>query len=374
MNINIDVSKGNTISAYLAGLLVHGAQLGMGILGFQRIIAKEAGHDAWISVILAGLVTHLTLWIIIKTMQKYPSADIYGIQDDVFGRWLGTAVSIIFIIYFILTAGIILRSYIEVVQTWVFPNLPTWILAGIILFLAYYTIVGGIRVIAGYTFFSIIATAWLVFDLYFPLEFARWEYLFPIMDTSFGNLFKGMMAMSLTSVGFEVLYVVYPYVQNKDRVNKSAQLAVLVTYLIYLLVMIVSLVFFSQGQLMRTIWATLNLQKMVYLPILERFELVVISLWLIVILPNIMLYLWCSARGLKRLFSFNLRSSLYWILSVIYLASLTMLSRQQMNWLFTVHGKISIWVVYLYPYFLYVMVLLKQRTQRAKSKSKGESA
>ncbi|AWX54033.1 spore gernimation protein [Brevibacillus brevis] len=374
MNINIDVSKGNTISAYLAGLLVHGTQLGMGILGFQRIIAKEAGHDAWISVILAGLVTHLTLWIIIKTMQKYPSADIYGIQDDVFGRRLGTAVSIIFIIYFILTAGIILRSYIEVVQTWVFPNLPTWILAGIILFLAYYTIVGGIRVIAGYTFFSIIATAWLVFDLYFPLEFARWEYLFPIMDTSFENLFRGMMAMSLTSVGFEVLYVVYPYVQNKDRVNKSAQLAVLVTYLIYLLVMIVTLVFFSQGQLMRTIWATLNLQKMVYLPILERFELVVISLWLIVILPNIMLYLWCSARGLKRLFCFNLRSSLYWILSVIYLASLTMLSRQQMNWLYTVHGKISIWVVYLYPYFLYVMVLLKQRTQRAKSKSKGESA
>ncbi|NRR21718.1 GerAB/ArcD/ProY family transporter [Brevibacillus sp. MS2.2] len=374
MNINIDVSKGNTISEYLAGLLVHGTQLGMGILGFQRIIAKEAGHDAWISVILAGLVTHLTLWIIIKTMQKYPSADIYGIQDDVFGRWLGTAVSIIFIIYFILTAGIILRSYIEVVQTWVFPNLPTWILAGIILFLAFYTIVGGIRVIAGYTFFSIIATAWLVFDLYFPLEFARWEYLFPIMDTSFENLFRGMMAMSLTSVGFEVLYVVYPYVQNKDRVNKSAQLAVLVTYLIYLLVMIVTLVFFSQGQLMRTIWATLNLQKMVYLPILERFELVVISLWLIVILPNIMLYLWCSARGLKRLFCFNLRSSLYWILSVIYLASLTMLSRQQMNWLYTMHGKISIWVVYLYPYFLYVMVLLKQRTQRAKSKSKGESA
>ncbi|MFA4136691.1 MULTISPECIES: GerAB/ArcD/ProY family transporter [unclassified Brevibacillus] len=374
MKINIDVSKDNTITAFLAGVLVHATQIGVGILGFQRIVAREAGHDAWISVVLAGLVTHLTLWIIIKTMQKYPSADIYGIQDDVFGRWLGTAVSIIYITFFIMTAGIILRSYIEVVQTWVFPNLPTWILSGIILFLAYYTIVGGIRVIAGYTFFSIIATLWLVFDIYFPLQFARWEYLFPIMDTSFENLFRGMLAMSLTSVGFEVLYVVYPYVQNKDKVNKSAQLAVLVTYIIYLILMIVTLVFFSQGQLMRTIWATLNLQKMVYLPILERFELVVISLWLIVILPNIMLYLWCSARGLKRLFGFNLRSSLHWILPVIYLASLTMLSRQQMNWLYTVHGKISIWVVYLYPYFLYMMVLLKQRTQRAKSKSKGESA
>ncbi|MFI8714185.1 GerAB/ArcD/ProY family transporter [Brevibacillus brevis] len=328
MKINIDVSKGNTISAFLAAILVNSNQIGMGVLGFQRVIAKEAGHDAWISVILAGLVTHVTVWIIIKTLQKYPSADMYGIQDDVFGRWLGTGLSLLYLTYFFISAVVILRSYIEVVQTWVFPNLPTWILSGIILFLVYYTIVGGIRVIAGYAFFSIIITIWFLFDLFFPLQYAHWEYLFPIMDTSFENLLKGMLAMSLTSVGFEVIYVVYPFVQNKERVNKSTQWAVLVTYLAYVLIMIVSLVFFSQGQLMRTIWATLNLHKMVHLPVLERFELVVISLWLIVVLPNIMLYLWCSARGLKRLFGFNLRKSVYWIMPLIYIASLTLLSRQ----------------------------------------------
>ncbi|ATF10976.1 spore gernimation protein [Brevibacillus brevis X23] len=374
MKINLNVTKSNTISAFLAGLLVHGTQVGMGVLGFQRIIAKEAGHDAWISVILAGLITHVTVWIIIKTLQKYPSADLYGIQEDVFGRWLGTGISLLYLTYFFISAGVILRNYIEVVQTWVFPNLPTWILSGIILFLVYYTIVGGIRVIAGYTFFSIMVTIWLLCDLYFPLQYAHWEYLFPIMDSSLENLFKGMLAMSLTSVGFEVIYVVYPFVENKDRVNKSTQWAVLVTYLAYLLIMLVSLVFFSQGQLMRTIWATLNLHKMVYLPVLERFELVVISLWLIVILPNIMLYLWCSARGLKRLFGFNLRTSLNWIMPLIYITSLTMFTRLEMNMINDWYGKTSMYVAFLYPYFLYIMVLLKQRTQPAKSTSKGESA
>ncbi|WP_409176870.1 GerAB/ArcD/ProY family transporter [Brevibacillus fortis] len=374
MNINIDVSKGNTISAFLAGVLVHGTQLGMGILGFQRIIAKEAGHDAWISVILAALFTHLTVMTINKTLHRYPSADIYGIQEDVFGKWLGTGISIIYLTYFFVSAGVILRTYIEVVQTWVFPNLPTWILSGIILFLAFYTVVGGIRVIAGYSFFSIMVTIWLILDLYFPLQFARWEYLLPIMDTSLEDLFNGMIAMSLTSAGFEILYVVYPYVQNKDRVNKSVQLGVLVTYLIYLFVMIVALVFFSQGQLMRTIWATLNMQKMVYLPILERFELVVISLWLLVILPNIMLYLWASARGLKRLFGFNLRHSLYWIILVIYVASLSLLSRQEMSRMTNIFSDITLYIIYVYPYFLYLMVCFKQRKQRAKPTSKGESA
>lgn len=374
MKINIDVSKDNTITAFLAGVLVHGTQLGMGILGFQRIIAKEAGHDAWISVVLAALFTHLTVMTINKTLQKYPSADIYGIQEDVFGKWLGTGISIIYLTYFFVSAGVILRTYIEVVQTWMFPNLPTWVLSGIILFLAFYTVVGGIRVITGYALFSFMVTIWMIFELYFPLKFARWEYLFPVMDTSLENLFNGMIAMSLTSAGFEILYVAYPYVQNKERVQKSVQLGVLVTYLIYLLVMIVALVFFSQGQLMRTIWATLNMQKMVYLPILERFELVVISLWLLVILPNIMLYLWASARGLKRLFGFTLRHSLYWIIPVIYVASLSLLSRQEMSRMTNIYSHITLYIIYVYPYFLYLMVWLKQRKQRAKPTSKGESA
>ena len=366
MDTNIEVKKGNTISAFLAGFMVHGTQLGVGVLGFQRVIAKESGHDAWISVIMAGLFTHLTVWVIVKTLQKYPSSDIYGIQNDVFGKWIGTCLGVVYLTYFFMSAGVVLRTYIEVVQTWVFPNLPTWILSAVILLLAFYTVLGGIRVVAGYTFFSVAVTIWLICDLYFPLQFAQWEYLFPILDTNMEQLFKGMVAMSLTSIGFEVIYAVYPYVQNKERVVSSTQWAILVTYLIYTLVMVVSLVFFSQGQLMRTIWATLNLKKMVYMPIMERFELVGISVWLLVVLPNIMIFLWASARGIKRLFGCNLRKSLYWILPIIYIASLALLTRQEMNRLNDIYSKIGMYVAYLYPYFLYLMVIIKQRTKRAK--------
>lgn len=37
------------------------------------------------------------------------------------------------------------------------------------------------------------------------------------------------------------------------------------------------------------------------------------------------------------------------------------------------YGTTSMYAAFLYPYFLYIMVLLKQRTQPAKSTSKGES-
>ncbi|QRG68126.1 GerAB/ArcD/ProY family transporter [Brevibacillus choshinensis] len=366
MNINDNVKPTNTISAYLAGFLVHGTQIGVGVLGFQRIVAQEAGHDAWISVVLAGLLTHLTVLVITKTLACYPSADIYGIQLDVFGKWLGAFLGVIYSIYFFLSAMVILRTYVEVVQTWVFPNLPTWVLSAIILLLAVYTIMGGIRVVAGYTFFSVSVTIWLVCDLYYPLQFAQWEYLFPILEANAGQLFKGMIGMSLSSIGFEILYAIYPYIQNKERLPRSVQTGVLVTNLIYTFVMIVSLVFFSQGQLVRTIWATLNLKKMVYFPILERFELIAISIWLLVVLPNIMVFIWSSARGFKRLFGWNLRKTMILIVPVIYFISLLLVSRNEINKLNDIFAKIGMYTAYLYPFLLFVLVKWKQRKRRMK--------
>lgn len=369
MRVNDEVKAGNTISSFHTGILVFATQVGVGILGYQRIVAKEAGHDAWISVLLAGILTHVTVWVILKTLQRYPSTDLYGVQEDVYGKYLGSVLSLIFILYFFMSAMIILRNYIEVVQTWVFPQMATWTLSAIILFLAWYTILGGIRVIAGYVFFSVSVTIWLVCDLYFPLRYAQWEYLLPVLEADMGQLFQGMLGMSLTSIGFEVLYIVYPFVQDKNRLNRGVQLGVLTTNTIYLLVMIVSLVFFSQGQLMRTIWATLNLKKMVYFPVLERFELIAISIWMIVILPNIMMYIWSGARGLRRLFGWKLPHILYGVFPILFITSLLFVSRQEINRLNNLLGQTGLYLVYVYPYFLYLMVAVKRRKKGVKEGS-----
>ena len=57
MNSNVPESK--KISPFLVFFLIHSMQSGVGILGFQRFIAKSAGYDAWMSIILSGLMIHI---------------------------------------------------------------------------------------------------------------------------------------------------------------------------------------------------------------------------------------------------------------------------------------------------------------------------
>ena len=47
--------KRMTVSPYFAFLLLHSLQIGVGVLGYQRVIAQYAGYDAWISLIVAGV-------------------------------------------------------------------------------------------------------------------------------------------------------------------------------------------------------------------------------------------------------------------------------------------------------------------------------
>ncbi len=354
------------LPSYFACVLVCSNQIGVGILGFQRVVAKEAGHDAWISVVVAGIMAHVTMWIIVKTLKKYPSADLYGIHEDVWGKWLGRFLSLLFVLYYIMVAMMILRNYIEVIQTWVFPEISSGLFAGLFLFLALYTILGGIRVIAGYTFITTIVVIWLLLDLYYPLQMAKWTYLLPVMAADLQQIWNGALAMSLTLIGFEIIYVIYPYIKEKERVGKSAQFGLFLTNVIYIALMVVALVFFSEGQLARTIWATLNLKKTVYLPFLERFEFIAIPLWLFVIMPNLMLYTWAAVRGCKRIFNWSQRRLSYILILAIFSSSLFFLSRQQVNTLNDIIGNVGLYVSIVYPFILYLLVVIKQAWRRRK--------
>ena len=62
-------NKTNIVSPYFAFLLLHSTSIGVGVLGYQRIIAQYAGYDAWISLIVAGVLTHIVLFCMLKNVR-----------------------------------------------------------------------------------------------------------------------------------------------------------------------------------------------------------------------------------------------------------------------------------------------------------------
>ncbi|WP_409271975.1 GerAB/ArcD/ProY family transporter [Neobacillus sp. SCS-31] len=350
------------ISPFLVFFIIHGMQFGVGVLGFQRIIAKHAGYDAWIAVLIAGIAIHPLIWMVYK-MAGIAGGDIVSIHEFTFGKLLGRLVSLPLILYFTLTSIVPLRSFIQIVQVWMFPGLSTFWFGLAFLLLAIYVIQGGFRTITGIVFFGVFLTFYLLFVFLYTIPYSDYSDLLPIFNHSFKDLGLAALYMSFTYLGWESLLVLYPLIKNPQSSHKWAQRGILFTTFQYVFIAIISFGYYSEGQLQRTIWATLSMFKIVELPFIERFEYIGIATWALNVLPIVCLGLWAASRILKRTYNIKQKYSVYF-LAVVTLICITLIqSREQEAALTTFLGRAGFVLGFGYLPLLFIAVLIARKVK-----------
>lgn len=130
----IKIAERFQVSHFLVFYLIHSLQFGIGVLGFQRIVAEKSGRDAWIAVILSGIMVHISLWMIYKIL-KNSNGNVITLHKEVFGKWVGNTLSALMACYFTLVAITVLRTYIEIIEVWMFPDINVWLFSFMFLLL-----------------------------------------------------------------------------------------------------------------------------------------------------------------------------------------------------------------------------------------------
>lgn len=342
------------VAPSLVFFLVTSAQVGVGILGFERILAKTAGYDGWIGVIVGGAMVNILIFIMYKLLKEGQGNLVY-IHQTLFGKWIGNGLNLILALHFLNSAFTVLRTYIEVIQVWMFPSIPAWFPALFFLFLAYYIISSGFQVIAGVCYFGVILPFWLVIMLVYPLEYAHFDNLFPMFTHSVKELWEGTVAMSLSYIGYETLLIYYPFIQKPEKSHKYAQLGAVFTTCLYLTICLISFAFFSEKQLLVSIWPFLTMAKVVEFSFLQRFEYIQISFWLFVVMPNIVLFFWTASRIVRDVAKIKQRIPLIGMLLLFFVYVYYVDDRAEIDRANTWHGRLGFYFIYVYIPFLYVV-------------------
>ncbi|RHW37436.1 spore gernimation protein [Lysinibacillus yapensis] len=360
MSKTSQISNNEKFNVSLVFFIITTCQVGVGIHGFQRLITQQAKQDAWISVILSFLFAHIAVFFMVKTLQLYQTKDLYEIHEDLYGKYVGTLFNFLYIFYYAFAFFVVLRNYIEVIVTWVFPGLSQGFIGITILLTVIYAFTGGFRVLVGIAFFSFFSIIWIPFLLWFPLEFAHYNHLSPVLATDLASIVKGAYTMTFTIVGFEILYFIYPFIKERKKAEKFAHLGLLATLLLYLFIMLVSIVYFSEKQLERTIWATLTLFSVVRLPFIERVEIITICIWLVILLPNLCFFMWAAYRGASRIIKIKPRAFLSIFFVIMYVGILLVQSRYQINHMNNFFSQWAFIIVFIYPFLLYIFAKTKK--------------
>lgn len=364
MKSKASISPPQQINAFLIVAVISSNQVGVGVMGFQQQLYLHAKQDAWISVLVSFILAHLSAIIMIKTLELYQTKDLYEINQDVFGKFIGNFLTILYISYSSSIFFLILKMYIEVINTWVFYNLSPWFLAATLLLLLVYAFLGDFRVIVGVSFFSFVLTFFWLFSLIPPLKYANTDYLLPVFQSDILSILKGTYSMTFTIVGFEIINIIYPFIKDKKNVKRYTHLGLFATLLIYFPILLVSLVYFSGEQLSETLWATLTMLSVVRLPFVERIDIFMICFGMIIILPNLCLYAWAVYRGINSIVKIRLATFIWPFSGLMFILSFfakTVTQLDEVNRIFMHVGFIA---VFIYPILLYFLALLRRKFRK----------
>lgn len=356
--------ESHTISPYLVFFLLQSSMIGVGIMNFQRELINHGGYSTWITVLLAGITIHLLVWIIYRMLSTDQiNSDLISLNKACFGRIVGNLMNGLAVFYFFMVAFSVFRVFVEIVQVWLFPSMSMYPISIVFIIVIYYTISGGFRTVTGISFWGIILPYIIVVPLlFFVLKYLHPRNLLPFHVSSVENIWLSLKTMVFQYSGFEVILLIYPLVHTPKKSYKWAQLAVLCSTSIYLVLTLLAFMFFSQGQMKHIIWPTLTLLKIIEIPLIQRLEYIVISIWFLKILATISIFLWVACRGVKRAINFKHRTSLLIFLAgFLIMQILFFKDRSSISQLSIVTSNVGFYFIYVYIPILFIIVLLRSK-------------
>ncbi len=333
------------VSPFLLLYIVHATQIGEGILSFERHIARIAGYDAWISIILTGVLTTFVVVIIWRIVGE-EQADFMTIHQFIFGNLFGKLLTFIFSLYLFAISMTVLVSYIEIIQIWFFPDMSIYFFMFILVMLILYISLGGFRIVVGFAFFSVFVTGFLAIFKYKAFTDGHFNNLLPVFNTPPKDIILAMEPMSFSLLGIELILIYAPFIHRFQSGLKWAVSSNIFTTIVYFFSAIAIFMYYNEQHIQFISWPTLQLWKVINFPIIERFEYVGISLHMIAIIATSCLYFWASMQCFHRITTFTFRkisifcaligiSSIFFIHNFLIIEKITLtLSRVGMVLLF----------------------------------------
>jgi spore germination protein (amino acid permease) len=282
--------------------LIHGAQVGIGLLTLPRELAEKAGTDGWIAIIIGWLFSTLASLIIIQVMKNFPNGTIIDLVTHYFGKWVGKIAAFIFVLYFAFLGSIVFVREGLFIQFWVLQQTDLFILLLLLSIPSYLIVRNNITILGRYAELVFFMTTWMLFFYFPPLKEAHWLHLLPLIKEGWEPILTAAKTTTFSFLGFEIAFFLYPFLQKKQKASIGIVIANTLTLAVFLIVTIVAFTFYSPDEITQYNEPTINLLKIVEFKFMERLEIVFLSLYIFVISTTVLPLFFSTVFSASQLF------------------------------------------------------------------------
>ncbi|MDV2683230.1 GerAB/ArcD/ProY family transporter [Alkalihalophilus lindianensis] len=362
-----------TITPGQLALFIIQTQVGVGVLSMPySVFDAGAKTDGWISIILAGVLVQVMVFVFMLLAKRFPTLNLYEILEGVFGKWLGKFFTFLHIIYFISVGILILILFSSILDIWAFPNTPQSIKIGLAVLTATYLAKENVRIIARFHVVVSILMVLIIAITFTAFTHIDVRYILPIGHTGVTNIVMSVKAAMLSLLGFELFIILFSSTEGslKQKV-KAATLANATVTFTYAYLAIVCYLFFSPEELAFVPEPILYLIKSFSFVVVERTDLIFISIWIVSVMTSFIGYLYIASLGVASLFNKSSHSPFVFIIAVlIFVFSVTPHNVLSIATISGVIGNAGTIFSFFVPIFILLVAITFKRKEQKNDQAK----
>ncbi|MFD0682000.1 MULTISPECIES: GerAB/ArcD/ProY family transporter [unclassified Paenibacillus] len=295
-------------------------EIGMCILLSISPSIKEAGQDAWISIIIAGMAAMLITGMSIKISLHFPNLTFVEYSQVILGKWIGKGILLIYFVKWYSILGAILRQSTDFLHLVLFNKTPLWLVILLFVLILIYAIYHkGVESLARCSEVIgplIVLTIILVFILNW--KSMDWQRLQPVIaDAGWSGIIKGSLpSMVFFSEATTIIMLVPFMIKSSDALKRTLQAIALVTGLLCISTIAIILTFGNLAAGMRYPYFTMT-GFISILEFIQNIDAVVVIIWFFSVFVKLALYLFMASYGTAQWLGIKNWRKMIWFVSLI---------------------------------------------------------
>lgn len=342
--------------------------VGVGIFSYPRELSAIVGNEGWIVSILGGFVSYILIYIAYRSLKANNYDKLYSILRRKFGRIIGSILALLFIVYNVFSAAIGMRIFIEVIKMYLLERTPTEFLIIITILVGSYLLRGEVDTLVKFNEISFwIMFIPIIFVLLFTLNRTDFTNILPVFNNEPIQYIKAISTTIFSFGGIGIIYLLLPFMKDKKAINRASAKAISFVTTFYTIIVVFTLAVFSKEQTKVLLWPTITMIKSINIPgtFIERWEGVVMALWIIFYFTTFVNTYYLSADILKDMFVLNdVKLSSILIVPFVYLIALY---PENIAELYDINSKIAP-LLMLYALVVLPLILFFRRSSAGRVK------
>ncbi|NBI31229.1 hypothetical protein ERL59_20070 [Chengkuizengella sp. YPA3-1-1] len=271
-----------------------------------QILSSDVNKDAWISVLISGLLLQLVIIMIWLLLKRYPTITWYQILSATLGSFMGKIISLSFAGYFIYIATMEVLSAAELLQFWMLTFTPKFIIIILVTFAGILLARENLQTIIRFYTFTVILI--IIFPILATVTFINSDirYILPLGSTGTSAILNASYESFCSLTG--IIAMIMIYVQTKGSALQklgTISLANLCMTLFFSFLLFSASVVLSPELLTVAKFYAIFTVRDLTLGLIQRIDLYYVLIGLLFKIVSCVTFLYLSASGIGHVLGKN---------------------------------------------------------------------